>query len=191
MADNAPHLAGLVDWLADAGALAARADLRVQPMLDNAARCAESRVDKHYDTAQIEGFLDAACERARARGMLFHVDMGEPFRRSVSPVEPRMRGIMPDLLCRMTDTIKQRYPNFCYMGATYMKIEPNGDVFPCCRGPKELRMGNTNEEPVEAIWNGERYRAFRKRMFAGDHPEVCRTCDHLIANPHFRGAPGG
>lgn len=186
MADNAPHLAGLVDYLADLGAVEARADLRVQPMLDNSTRCADSRVDAHYSTEQICGFLDDACARAQARGMLFHVDIDEPFRRTVAPVEGRMRGIMPDLLCRMTDTIKQRYPHFCYMGATYMKIEPNGDVFPCCRGPKELLMGNTKEQSVEEIWNGERYREFRRRMNAGDYAEVCRTCDHLIANPHFK-----
>ncbi len=187
MRENAPHLADLVDFVADLGAVECRSDLRVQPMLDNSARCADSNAHTFYSEEEICGFLDQAVERAKARNMIFHVDMDEPFRRSVAPQEARMRGIMPDMFSRLIDHVREKYPNFCYMGATYMKINPDGKVFPCCRGPEELVMGNTNEQTVEEIWNGETYVKFRQQMFSGDYPEVCRTCDHLVANPNFTG----
>jgi MoaA/NifB/PqqE/SkfB family radical SAM enzyme len=46
-------------------------------------------------------------------------------------------------------------------------------------------MGNVNEQSLDTIWNSEKYRDFRRRMNAKDYPEVCRTCDVLVANPHF------
>ena len=77
-------------------------------------------------------------------------------------------------------------PVRCSMASNYARVEPNGDVFPCCRAPRELKMGNFKVQPFEKIWNGPEYREFRRRMFAGDYPEPCRTCDVLVANPHFR-----
>ena len=41
------------------------------------------------------------------------------------------------------------------------------------------------EQSLDEIWNGEKYREFRRRMHARDYPEVCRGCDVLTANPHF------
>ena len=82
--------------------------------------------------------------------------------------------------------VQERYPRFCAMSSIYLKIEPNGDVYPCCVAPPELKMGNVNQASVEEIWNGKEYRNFRARMFAGDYPEACLGCDQLVANPFFR-----
>jgi radical SAM protein with 4Fe4S-binding SPASM domain len=98
---------------------------------------------------------------------------------------PFSRGITADVMSVMVDEIKERFPHFCAMSSHYVKIEPSGAVFPCCRGPRELEMGNVNEQSIEAIWNGPKYRAFRRRMHQRDYPEPCRTCDMMIANPHF------
>jgi radical SAM protein with 4Fe4S-binding SPASM domain len=197
MKDNLPGLHGLVDFLADLGAVAARCDLRVQPMIDNAVRCADQNVFAAFTQEQIVAYVDQACDRARERGLIFHVDMDDPWRRHVVPQEPAVRGITGDLLSVMLDEIRERFPHFCSMSTSYVKIEPNGDVYPCCRGPRELVMGNVNEQPLAQIWNSEKYRAFRRRMNARDYHEVCRGCDVLIANPRFdkrslqRPAPGG
>jgi len=56
-------------------------------------------------------------------------------------------------------------------------IRPNGDVIPC--DEVDVVMGNAQEQPLGAIWNGESFRAFRRSIGAGDraHP-VCRRCCH-------------
>src|SRR5262245_14646000 len=48
MADNLPHLAEFVDFLADIGAVQARCDLRVQPMLYNAKGCVDRNVTDRF-----------------------------------------------------------------------------------------------------------------------------------------------
>ena len=75
------------------------------------------------------------------------------------------------------------------MPSMHMKIKPDGNVYPCCVGPDSLLMGNTKQQSVEEIWNGEKYREFRRRMFARDYPEACQNCEHLVANPHFEKLP--
>lgn len=183
--DNLQRLAELVDFVADLGAVAAKCDLRVQPMLDNAVRCRDQNVFAAFGQDEIVRQIDRACARARVRNVIFHVDMDDPYRRNIVPHEPIVRGISGDVLSVMIDEVRERFPHFCSMASNYVKIEPNGKVFPCCRGPRELEMGNVNEQSLGAIWNSERYREFRRRMHARDYPEVCRTCDVLTANPHF------
>lgn len=183
--DNLQRLAELIDFLADLGAVDAKCDLRIQPMLDNAVRCRDQNVFAAFDQAEIVRQIDRACERAKARHVIFHVDMDDPYRRNIVPHEPVVRGISGDVLSVMIDEVRERFPHFCSMASNYVKIEPNGKVFPCCRGPRELEMGNVNEQPLDEIWNSAKYREFRRRMNARDYPEVCRTCDVLTANPHF------
>jgi radical SAM protein with 4Fe4S-binding SPASM domain len=183
--DNVESIHGLVDFLADLGAVDAHADLRVQPMLDNAVRCRDQNVFAAFGQAHIEACLDRACRRAEARGLNFHVDFDAPYRRNVVCQAPFTRAITADVLSVMVDEIKERFPHFCSMATNYVKIEPSGAVFPCCRGPRELEMGNVHQQSLEQIWNGDKYRAFRRRMHARDYPDVCRGCDVLTANPHF------
>ena len=186
MRQNAHQAADLVDFLADLGAAETNCDLHLQPMLDNSSRTKGMRPEDAYSEQELHGFLDAACERAKARGLIFSTTMDEPFNRSVAPQGQKVRGIMPDVLNQVDQYTRNAEPGFCAMASYYMKIEPTGEVFPCCRGPKELEMGNVLEQSVEEIWNGPKYREFRRRMFAGDYPEVCRTCDVLVANPAFK-----
>ena len=183
--DNLEIMHELVDFLADLGAVEAGCDLRVQPMLDNAVRCRDQNVFSAYTEEQICVALDFACGRAQARGMIFHVDMDEPFRRAVEPRPPISRQITPEVLSIMLDEVRERFPHFCSMASNYVKIEPNGEVYPCCRGPRELLMGNVHENSMDEIWNGSRYQDFRRRMNAKDYPDVCKGCDVLTANPHF------
>lgn len=183
--DNVEHLDELVDFLADLGAAAAGCDLRIQPMLDNAVRCRDQNVFAAHSKEHIVACIDRACARAEARGLIFHVDMDEPYRRNVVPTQPTKRAITAEVLSVMLDEVRERFPHFCSMATSYVKIEPSGAVFPCCRGPRELEMGNVHEQSLAEIWNGEKYRAFRRRMNARDYPEVCKTCDVLVANPCF------
>ena len=186
MADNVSHLDGFVEYVADVGGAAIPAEVHVQPMEDNASGCAGRHIHEHYTREQIEEFLDRAVERAQALGIVLVVDMAEPFRRNVTPQTPAIRGITPDLLARSIQTLRAQSPHFCSMVASYMKIEPNGNVYPCCHAPRELLMGNVHERSPEEIWNGEEYRELRRRMHARDYPAACVGCNILVANPAFQ-----
>lgn len=186
MADNAPHLAEFVDFLADLGAAEQGCALRLQPMLYNASGCEGRAVTDRFAPEQIHGFLDRACERARARKLTLISTFDEPYQRIVPGTPPPPRLLMPDLLGQMIERVQREFPGFCSMASHYLKVHPDGNVHPCCRAPNELKMGNVYEQSIEQIWNGPKYQEFRRRMFAGDYPEPCRTCDVLVANPHWK-----
>ena len=186
MADNLPHVAEFVDFLADLGAAEQGCILRLQPMLYNARSCEGRAVHDQFTPEQIHGFLDRACERARARKLTLISTLDHPYNRIVPGTPPPPRFVMPDLLGQLIERVQREFPTFCSMASHYMKVHPDGNVHPCCRAPDELNMGNVFETPIEQIWNGPKYQEFRRRMFAGDYPEPCSKCDVLIANPHWK-----
>ena len=186
MRQNADQIAELVDFLAELGAAATNCSLRVQPMLDNSTRTAGMLPEDAYTEEELTGFVDAACDRARVQRLNLYVEVDGPLYREITDFPSKLRGVIPDVLMESTQHTRENFPGFCAMASYYMKIEPNGKVFPCCRGPEELVMGNVLEQSVEEIWNGDRYREFRRRMFSGDYPDVCKGCDVLTANPGFK-----
>jgi radical SAM protein with 4Fe4S-binding SPASM domain len=56
-------------------------------------------------------------------------------------------------------------------------VLPNGDVYPCIDFP-DVIVGNVREESLSAIWNGPRYRAFRRLVRRGLLP-ICHRCSGL------------
>ncbi|MDQ2105269.1 radical SAM/SPASM domain-containing protein [Azospirillum isscasi] len=78
------------------------------------------------------------------------------------------------------ETDPGRRRGFCSAPFTETVVRPNGDVTLCCYDISGLEvMGNLEQGPLEDIWNGERYRALRLAMMAGDEaalPAVCRNC---------------
>ena len=79
----------------------------------------------------------------------------------------------------MNNAVITRHPEICYQVPTYLKIKPDGSVYPCCRGIKETYMGNIKEESLESIWNGKRYQKLRKEFFTGKLRKCCRDCPLL------------
>lgn len=64
-------------------------------------------------------------------------------------------------------------------------VTANGNCLPCCIAPftgvpyQDIVLGNVKERPFDQIWNGERYREFRRRQASEDDPpECCRRCGH-------------
>ncbi len=57
-------------------------------------------------------------------------------------------------------------------------ININGDITPCCRDVYGgYRMGNIFEEPMEKIWNNEKYRAFRRKILTNKREiKMCDVC---------------
>ena len=57
-------------------------------------------------------------------------------------------------------------------------VDASGNVVPCCvlADAQTMSMGNLFEESFASIWNGPRYKEFRRKHVSGDVPEVCRGC---------------
>jgi len=182
---NVGHLDQLVDFLADLGAAELACELRIQLVVGLPEKKRHLDPQLMMSEAEICEHLDRACARAEARSMRFRVELDEPYRRSVQPRPPRFRWVMGHVVNCQAGHIRERYPQFCSMATYHLKVAPDGKVYPCCRAPNDLVMGNILDNTVEEIWNGDAYREFRRRMFARDYPDSCRNCDVLTANPNF------
>jgi len=61
-------------------------------------------------------------------------------------------------------------------------VTAQGNALPCCIAPftdapyATYVLGNVLTDGVEAVWNGERYRRFRERLYSSDPPPSCRSC---------------
>jgi len=65
----------------------------------------------------------------------------------------------------------------CNLIEETMTIRADGSVVPCCFDlTSELVIGNINEQGLEDIWNGERFRRLRRAFNAGIYPKVCANC---------------
>jgi radical SAM protein with 4Fe4S-binding SPASM domain len=74
--------------------------------------------------------------------------------------------------------------NFCQWIYYSIVILTNGDVVPCCRDTKgEHIMGNILNQTLQEVWNGERYRAFRRELSVGQSGlDICRLCSGYPAS---------
>jgi MoaA/NifB/PqqE/SkfB family radical SAM enzyme len=76
----------------------------------------------------------------------------------------------------------------CYVGWTYTRILPNGDVIPCCKAHKKP-MGNINKKSFKDIWFSDNYDKFRyhAKVNKKNHPyfkdiNCYKCCDNLGMN---------
>jgi radical SAM protein with 4Fe4S-binding SPASM domain len=71
------------------------------------------------------------------------------------------------------------YPTFrgrtpCNLPWSSATVLANGDVLACC--VPGSKMGNTNEQSLESIWQGEAYRRLRARVNSVNPPSLCKQC---------------
>jgi radical SAM protein with 4Fe4S-binding SPASM domain len=68
------------------------------------------------------------------------------------------------------------YCDWLYFG---VNIYVNGDVVPCCRDVSgKYIMGNVFEEPLEQIWNNDKFQKFRKQILTDQKKiDICRLCE--------------
>ena len=80
------------------------------------------------------------------------------------------------------DGTKRNIP--CYILWKECYISAGGDVRPCCEFySNDYSMGNVLTESFKDIWNGPKFRAFRKKSFRGElAAEVCKTCNRFYVN---------
>ncbi len=61
-------------------------------------------------------------------------------------------------------------------------VTANGNALPCCIAPftdvpyDDIVLGNVKDGGFATVWNGERYREFRRKHQSADPPEACRRC---------------
>jgi MoaA/NifB/PqqE/SkfB family radical SAM enzyme len=61
-------------------------------------------------------------------------------------------------------------------------ITANGNALPCCIAPftgvpyGDIILGNYIRDGVEAVWHGQAYETFRRRLYSADPNEACRNC---------------
>jgi MoaA/NifB/PqqE/SkfB family radical SAM enzyme len=70
----------------------------------------------------------------------------------------------------------------CMRPWTTAYITANGNALPCCISPfatsdyHSLILGNLFEQPFDAVWNAERYRAWRERLLSDNPNTACAGC---------------
>ena len=74
----------------------------------------------------------------------------------------------------------QQYCEFPWTSSTVMA---EGNVVPCTQiSNNEIVLGNVNDEPLEKIWNGEKYNNLRKMHITGNFPKghkCVEKCDQV------------
>ncbi len=184
MSNNWHEAADYVRLVADIGAKAAN----IQELLPNSSQYEQLRWEGKVEPEKIRAVLEDAKRAAEECSIDLKLELRPPFQGYFghNPPAGSYKAPLAELRMRYNDAITRAHPGFCSMATTYLKVTPDGGVFPCCRGPEELRMGDARTESFTEIWNGEKYQEFRRRMFEQDYPEVCKSCYVLVGNPNYR-----
>ena len=185
MQPNWRHMPDLVDFVAELGGR----EMSMQELLPNSTGYEELKLDGRVPEPEFGAMVAEVKRRAQSRGVSVHLHLHQPWGGYVECGGERQasRAPLQEIRDLHMDSLAAMHPGFCPMAMNYVKVTPDGAVYPCCRGPAELEMGNVLHEDFESVWNGPRYREFRRRMFAGDYPTVCRTCVVLTGPAHFPG----
>lgn len=70
----------------------------------------------------------------------------------------------------------------CHVPWFHTLVGPAGDVYPCCTGHQRMpSLGNVRRTPMDELFNGEAYVAFRRRMLQ-TREELCHCCDDFLAD---------
>lgn len=69
-------------------------------------------------------------------------------------------------------------PKRCDWPWTGAYISYDGHAMPCCMvsTPDRVNFGRIVDVPVESVWNGDAYAAFREQLSSDTPPEVCAAC---------------
>ena len=78
----------------------------------------------------------------------------------------------------MSEKLKQS-KHFCMMPWVHMHMWPAGYTYPCCMSDPDLPIGNTQDQSLQEIWNGEQLRNIRLNMLQDKPSKECRRCYEL------------
>jgi radical SAM protein with 4Fe4S-binding SPASM domain len=171
-----------VQWVGDLGG----DHVNVLELLPTYPRYEEHRVEGVVPLAELLDIRRRAFAAARERNVGITINLPPPVGGGVGRIDPPPRVIFVELAHMMHAEIFRRFGHFCSHLASYVKVDLDGTVYPCCRSPKELQMGNIHAQPFDEIWNDAPYRELRRRMQSGDLPDCCKDCGVLVGTPYYR-----
>lgn len=150
--------------------------VRVQKMLPFFTDPHRFHVEEHFSPEEIRHHLDRAIASARRHRIDLELDL-DP-REEHRFAEDNQPALTPPVVVgAIFDAIKERSPGFCFQLASYVRIVPNGNVYPCCRGfGDHLKMGNIFEQSFDEVWNGAEYRKLRAEFLSQELREGCKRC---------------
>lgn len=150
--------------------------VRIQKMLPFFKEPHRFDVDDHFSVGEIRHHLGRALRAAEREKI--HLELAlDPVEELTHEQTPEPDVTPPVVVHTMYQALMDRRPGFCFQLATYVRIIPNGNVYPCCRGwDDHLLMGNIFEQSFEDIWNGAAYQKLRDEFLTGDLREGCRNC---------------
>lgn len=67
---------------------------------------------------------------------------------------------------------RRRTSRACALISNCAFVDPRGRLYPCLT----LDMGNVFEEPFEDVWNGPKFRAFRRLLRREERLPLCERC---------------
>lgn len=67
---------------------------------------------------------------------------------------------------------KRQTARSCTLISNYAFVDPRGRLYPCLT----LDMGNVFEKPFESVWNGSKFRAFRRLLRREQRLPLCERC---------------
>ena len=80
----------------------------------------------------------------------------------------------------MTELLKSK--TFCMLPWTHMHMWPAGTTYACCMADPDIPIGNTQEQSIQEIWNGDRMKELRLNLLKGEKDPICRRCHELEDN---------
>lgn len=171
--DSLPHVEAYVDYVVDELLCESLVVLELVPYVTSAE--AMDPFTEPGEQAVAEA-LDRLLARAEARRLNVDVVVREPYTSCNVHREVRPRDTVAARFEAEHQRARAENPGFCEQAMMYLKVHADGDAYPCCKAPPELRLGNVFEEGLEGVWNSKTARRLRNRMHEGDWPATCREC---------------
>jgi radical SAM protein with 4Fe4S-binding SPASM domain len=166
------ELLDFVDFLAGIGVQR----LDVLHFLENAPDGDPLRVMGTVPEEKLMALREKLIAKTESLNMDIRFDMPAPLGGFFIRTQRPFRGIMPEIVDTFHNTLKKEYPNFCHHMACYLRVDPEGNAYPCCRATEDLRLGNILHQSFEEVWNGEPARVLRRSLFSGKLLPCCQAC---------------
>jgi len=119
-------------------------------------------------------YMVAHSEDLRQESLFYHQDLANQMLKAAA-ARARQVGLNTELPPHFGEGPRTT-PQRCTDPWKVAFVRWNGEVHPCCYAPSKVVMGSLAEQSFWAIWNGEAYRALRRRVNTGTPPDYCRTC---------------